>query len=133
MRSTDLFSVGMDVERVRALRPGVWESVSLPEERRHVARYRRYLPEAPWELLLFSAKEFVYKAWFPLTGKPLKFEEAAIEFDPEHGTFGSPAPGPGPLVGRLDPRRLERALGRPGFALTAVAVPVPPAGGTTPR
>ncbi|MFJ3933941.1 4'-phosphopantetheinyl transferase [Streptomyces sp. NPDC090029] len=127
VRSTDLFSVGMDVEQVRALRPGVLESISLPEERRHVARYRRHLPEAPWELLLFSAKESVYKAWFPLTGRPLAFEEAAIEFDPEHGTFEARLLIPGPQWGD---ETLDGFSGRwavhPGFALTAVAVPLPP-------
>jgi 4'-phosphopantetheinyl transferase EntD len=57
--------------------------------------------------LLFSAKESVYKAWFPLTGQWLDFSEADIDI------FTAPAPHgpvlsgrfraellvPGPLVG----------------------------------
>ena len=44
-----------------------------------------------WDRLLFSAKESVYKTWFPLARRWLGFEEAALLFtpgpDPERGTF----------------------------------------------
>ncbi len=47
------------------------------------------LPPGPsWDRLLFSAKESVYKAWFPLTGRWLGFEEAAITINPADGTHG---------------------------------------------
>lgn len=134
VRSTDLLAVGMDAERVQALRPGVFEAVSLPEERKQVARYRRHLPEAPWEMLLFSAKESFYKAWFPLTGKPLEFEDAVIEFDPDHGTFEARLLAPGPHGGdsTFDGFSGRWAV-RAGFVLTAVAVAVPPVGGSASR
>ncbi|MER5872377.1 4'-phosphopantetheinyl transferase superfamily protein [Streptomyces sp. NPDC002044] len=133
-RGGDLFSLGMDVERVRVVPPGVFEAVSSRQERSLGDRYRRHLPAVPWELLLFSAKESVYKAWFPLTGRSLGFEEAAVEFDPYEGTFEARLLVPGPRWG-------DSTLGgfsgrwavRPGFVLTAVTVPVPPAGGTTSR
>ena len=73
--------------------------------------------------LLFSAKECVRKAWFPLTGLMLDFSEATVTLDPG-GTFTARPPVPGPVV---DGRRL------PGFevrrpaahALVAAAVTVP--------
>jgi 4'-phosphopantetheinyl transferase EntD len=36
---------------------------------------------------LFSAKEAVYKAWFPLVGEWLDHQEAEISFDPHNRTF----------------------------------------------
>lgn len=127
---TELFSLGMDVEPVRPMTADVFEAVSLPEERRANAGYRRSAPTVPWEILLFSAKESVYKAWFPLTGKFLEFEQAAVEFQPEHGTFTARLLVPGPVWGSST---LDGFSGRwavhGGFALTAIAVPLPPPGG----
>ena len=40
-----------------------------------------------WDRLLFSAKEAIYKAWYPLTGRWLGFEDASLLFDPSSGTF----------------------------------------------
>ena len=48
--------------------------------------------------LLFSAKESVYKAWFPLTGRWLGFEEADITIDAARGTFNARLLVPGPVV-----------------------------------
>ena len=129
---TDLFSLGMDVEPARPMEAEVFEAVSLPEERRANARYHRFAPAAPWEKLLFSAKESVYKAWFPLTGKFLEFEEAVVEFHPEHGTFSAQLLVPGPDWGSstLDGFSGRWAV-RGGFVLTAIAVPLPLSGGAS--
>jgi 4'-phosphopantetheinyl transferase EntD len=73
-----------------------------------------------WDRLLFSAKESVYKTWFPLAGRFLGFEEAEIEVDAERGRFvatllvGPPAP-----VRRLAGRFL---VGR-GLIVTAIVHP----------
>jgi 4'-phosphopantetheinyl transferase EntD len=37
--------------------------------------------------MLFSAKESVYKAWFPLIGTWLGFEDAVATFDWDNGTL----------------------------------------------
>jgi 4'-phosphopantetheinyl transferase EntD len=78
-----------------------------------------------WDRLLFSAKESVYKAWFPLTGRWLGFEDAHLTFDPDDGTFsarilidGATTDGP-PLTGFTG-----RYLVRDGYVLTAIAVPL---------
>lgn len=134
VRRGDLHSLGMDVERERPVLAGVFEAVSLPQERAAVARYRRYAPGVPWELLLFSAKESVYKTWFPLTGKPLEFEEAVVEFDPDAGTFDARLLVAGPRWGdsTLDTFSGRWAV-RAGFALTAITVPTPPTAGPVGR
>jgi 4'-phosphopantetheinyl transferase EntD len=37
--------------------------------------------------MLFSAKESVFKAWFPITRRWLKFDDVEIVFDPSAARF----------------------------------------------
>ncbi|NUU22240.1 MAG: 4'-phosphopantetheinyl transferase superfamily protein [Streptomycetaceae bacterium] len=83
-----VLTVGIDAEPALALPDGVLDSVSSPEERKHLAECAGATQDQiPWDRLLFSAKESVYKAWFPLTRRWLGFEDAEIEFTPADGTF----------------------------------------------
>lgn len=70
-------SVGIDAEPHDRLPDGVLDSVSLPEERAWLTE-----TDSPLHLdrLLFCAKEATYKAWFPITGRWLGFEDAHITF-----------------------------------------------------
>jgi 4'-phosphopantetheinyl transferase EntD len=73
--------------------------------------------------LLFSAKEAVYKTWFPLTGRWLGFEQVEVSLDVEHVTFRAKLLVPGPLV---DGEPLTEFAGRwtveDGVICTAVVV-----------
>ncbi|MFJ4466247.1 4'-phosphopantetheinyl transferase [Streptomyces sp. NPDC089424] len=129
VREADLVSLGIDAEPHEPLPPGVLEAVALPEEQARLRQLAARHPGVHWERLLFSAKESVYKAWFPLTGKWLDFSEADIEITvgPEgtgHGRFHARLLVPGPVVGG---RRLGAFDGRwtvqRGLAATAVTVP----------
>jgi 4'-phosphopantetheinyl transferase EntD len=62
-----------------------------------------------WDRLLFSAKESVFKAWFPLTGRWLDFSECIIAVDPDLTTFTATLTVPGPVVAG---HRLDRFTGR---------------------
>ncbi|WSQ10863.1 hypothetical protein OG604_25685 [Streptomyces sp. NBC_01231] len=53
--------------------------MSLPAERVRLAARADGRPDVHWDRPLFSTKESVHKAWLPLTGMWLGFEEAAIE------------------------------------------------------
>ncbi|MEU0458914.1 4'-phosphopantetheinyl transferase superfamily protein, partial [Streptomyces sp. NPDC006129] len=123
VRAADLASVGIDAEIHGPLPEGVLPSVSLPAEAERLRRLAAEHPGVHWDRLLFSAKESVYKAWFPLTGKWLDFMEADIEIIPD-GRFRAELLVPGPLVGD---RRLGHFDGRwtaaRGLVATAVAVP----------
>jgi len=44
-------------------------------------------PDIHWDRLLFSAKEAVYKAWYPLTGSWLGFEDVSLAIDPDRRLF----------------------------------------------
>ncbi|WP_017236974.1 4'-phosphopantetheinyl transferase family protein [Streptomyces sp. SS] len=129
--SADVASLGIDAEPAAPLPEGVLELVALPAERDRLSRLAAEHPGIPWDRLLFSAKEAVYKAWSPLTGKWLDFSEADVEISVDPG--GRPCGGfragllvPGPRVGD---RRLDgfegRWTSRRGFVATAVTVPYP--------
>jgi 4'-phosphopantetheinyl transferase EntD len=52
---------------------GVLGAIALPEEQAWVARLLAVRPDTHWDRLLFSAKESVYKAWFPMTQSMARF------------------------------------------------------------
>lgn len=88
---------------------GVLEAVALPAEQTMLRNLARSHSSVHWDRLLFSAKESVYKARFPLTGKWLDFLEADIEIAPgatteASGSFRARLLVPGPLV---DGHRIE--------------------------
>ncbi|MFI9803415.1 4'-phosphopantetheinyl transferase [Streptomyces sp. NPDC052301] len=131
VRATDLLSLGIDAEPHGPLPTGVAPSVSLPAEAERLARLAAERPALHWDRILFSAKESVYKAWFPLTRKWLDFTEADITLLPgpgeeRRGTLSAELLVPGPVVGG---RRLRTFSGRwavrDGLVTTAVVVPHP--------
>ena len=80
-------AIGIDAEPDAPLPDGVFDLVATPTERDRLAATQPE-PDGPnWDRLLFSAKEAVYKAWFPLVGEWLDHQEAEIIFDPHHRTF----------------------------------------------
>ncbi|WP_433802736.1 4'-phosphopantetheinyl transferase family protein [Actinomycetospora sp. CA-084318] len=96
-RRVDVRSVGVDAEQHGPLPDGVLGAVSSPEERAVLARLGAEHPDVHWDRLLFSAKESVYKTWYPLTGRWLGFEEAVLTPSPD-GTFRALLLVPGPVV-----------------------------------
>lgn len=72
---------GIDAELNAPLPDSVIELVCTPWERRSLAK----APDAT--VLVFSAKESVYKAWFPIVGRWLGYQDAEIDFDSPPGRF----------------------------------------------
>ncbi|MEV6927917.1 4'-phosphopantetheinyl transferase superfamily protein [Dactylosporangium sp. NPDC051485] len=122
-RRRDIRSIGIDAEPNAPLPAGVLESVGRPAEREMVRRLATDAPATHWDRLLFSAKESVYKAWFPLTGAWLGFEDAEILIDPAGRTFTArllvPWPVDTPPLHRLD----GRWASRDGLVISAIVVP----------
>jgi 4'-phosphopantetheinyl transferase EntD len=117
-RRTDLAAVGVDAEPHEPLPDGVLDSVARPAESAWVGMARRDETRVAWDRLLFSAKEAVYKAWFPLTGRWLGFDEVTVAFGPD--TFTAVAH---PTEGAVLVRRFTgRWLVRRGLVVTAVTV-----------
>ncbi|MFG2908740.1 4'-phosphopantetheinyl transferase [Kitasatospora sp. NPDC048286] len=121
-RAGTLASVGIDAEPALPLPEGVQEAIALPVEQQRLAKLAAEHPGVPWDRILFSAKESVYKAWFPLTLLFLDFSEAELDLSPD-GTFSARLLVPGPVV---DGRRIDGFDGRwavrNGLLATAIAV-----------
>lgn len=116
-RATDFRSIGIDAEPDAPLPDGILERVSVPAERAQLA-----LGDRPhMDRLLFSAKESVYKAWFPLAQRWLGFCDAQIALNAD-GTFDARLLVSGPVESFGG-----RWLARDGLLLTAIAVPCAPA------
>jgi 4'-phosphopantetheinyl transferase EntD len=96
--------LGIDAEEHAPLPEGVLEVIVLETERARLEQLSASDPSVYWDRVLFSAKESVYKAWFPLMRSWLGFAEADIvlrpggEFDvtlqlgPENSVHGPFAP-----------------------------------------
>ena len=124
-RQGEVAGVGIDAEPHEPLPDGVLESITLAEERDHLATLAATHPETHWDRLLFSAKESTYKTWFPLTGRWLGFEDAWLRFDPPARFWTAELLVPGD---RLDGGpELTRFAGRylvdAGMVITCLVVP----------
>lgn len=128
-------ALGIDAEPNEPVPEGVLGAIALPGELRHVGELARTVPEVRWDRLLFSAKEAVYKTWYPWTGQRLDFDDAALTFAPDRyevhefheahgGTFTArilPVSARGGRGGRVD--RLEgRWLAERGLLVSAITV-----------
>ncbi|MDQ1288736.1 MAG: hypothetical protein QG622_2302 [Actinomycetota bacterium] len=121
---TALASVGMDAEPDAPLPDGVLETISLPGERDRLAVLEREDPAISWGRLLFSAKESVYKAWFPLTGRWLGFEEAEVTIDRPSGRFVADLLAEPPVVGGIPIARFHGSwTAGKGLVLTMIGIP----------
>lgn len=119
----DVVSIGIDAEPHDELPDGVLRLVSCSAEREMLARLGAAAPETWWDRLLFSAKESVYKTWFPLTGRWLDFAEAEVAVNPTNGRFVAQLLVPGPeLAGRRWQEFHGRYLISDGLVLTAIVV-----------
>jgi 4'-phosphopantetheinyl transferase EntD len=124
--TSTVVSLGVDAEPDEKLPDdGVLDLIARSEERERLAKLAASAPGTCWDRLLFSAKESVYKTWFPLTGCWLDFESADIVIDASAGTFTARLLVPGPVVGGSPLNLLHgRWLTGHGLLITATVVPV---------
>jgi 4'-phosphopantetheinyl transferase EntD len=108
-RAADAFGIGIDAEPDQPLPEGVLDVISLPAEREQLRMLSRLRRAVCWERLLFSAKESVFKVWYPLASCELDFSEAEITIDAASGTFSARLLVEGPVV---DGERLRGMTGR---------------------
>jgi 4'-phosphopantetheinyl transferase EntD len=115
-RVEDVRSLGIDAELRGPLPNGVAELVCTGAER----RWTEELPGDHWGTLVFSAKESVYKTWYPVAQRWLDYQDAELTIEPERGCFsarillaGAGAAFPwNPLPGRfaVDDERIYTAI-----------------------
>lgn len=95
-KAADVLGIGIDAEVHEPLPAGVLEQVAFGSERAMAADRASGIH---LDRLLFSAKEAVYKVWFPLVRRWLGFEDAEIGIDLRDGSFRVRLLVPAPVVG----------------------------------
>lgn len=115
---TDIAALGIDVEAAAPLPDGVLGTIALPQEKTALRRL-----DPLFGRVLFSAKEALYKTWFPLTLRWLDFEDAEVVIGSDGG-FTARLLVQGPVVDGL---RVQTFTGRwavaEGIVATAIALP----------
>lgn len=80
-----ILSIGLDAELADPLEQDIEELVCVPDERAWLTE--RGHDDRPWSKFLFSAKESVYKCWFPIQRRFLDFQDVRIQLLPQTGQF----------------------------------------------
>jgi 4'-phosphopantetheinyl transferase EntD len=111
-RVASFSAIGIDAEVHRPLSASIVKMIASPEERLEL----QTLPGngINWECVLFSAKEAVFKAWYPLTHIWLEFHDVSLHIAPATREFTAELRVPGAVVGN---RTLSKFEGR--FAVTS--------------
>jgi 4'-phosphopantetheinyl transferase EntD len=121
--TTDVASLGIDAEPHEPLPDGALDSIASPLEQQ---RLRAAPGGIHADRLLFSAKEAVYKAWFPIAQRWLGFEDVDLEIDFRKATFDARLLVPGPRPGGAPLRGFHgRWTVRDDLVLAAVIVRPP--------
>lgn len=121
-RADAIATIGIDAEPNAPLSGDVLSMISRPAERDMLSA----LPpgSACWDRLLFSIKEAVYKAWFPLTHRWLGFDRAEVTIEPESHSFRATLLVSGPMVAGSELREVTgRWTVRDDLVVSAVTVP----------
>jgi len=80
--TADVMSLGLDAAPNRPLRkPDMLTVIARDSERARLPALRAAAPGVCWDQMLLSAKESVYKAWYPIARRWLDFASADITFD----------------------------------------------------
>lgn len=87
-RREQFASIGIDAELHIKLQADVEELVCTQEEQRWIGSMPRSCG-IYWSTVIFSAKESLYKAWYPLTCYWLSFDEAELTISPDRGKFSA--------------------------------------------
>lgn len=112
-------SIGIDAELDATLPAEVVRHVCSAQE---IAQLSRLPRVTHWDRILFSAKESIYKAWFPITGRWLGFKDVRVSFSPHEGTFDAQLLVAPPRDAQWLTRLQGRFLVREGLVMTATAI-----------
>ncbi len=122
-RAGELTAIGIDAEPHEALPAGLLSDIARPEEVPGLRSLQARSPQIHWDRLLFSVKESIYKAWYPLARRWLGFEDAIVTLDESEQKFTARLLVPVPVLDRGSLAELSgRWLVCNSLILTAVTV-----------
>jgi 4'-phosphopantetheinyl transferase EntD len=120
--ASNVVAIGIDAEPNNPLAPDLVATIARPDEIARLHRLASHQPEIQWDRLLFSAKESIYKALFPLIGHRLEFGDANIEIDPG-GAFSARLIPPRPWEEMTPTHHLQgRWVASDGLLLTSTVI-----------
>jgi 4'-phosphopantetheinyl transferase EntD len=127
-RTSSALALGIDAERNALLDEGVWEEVARGRERE--LRDAGSASGPHLDAVLFSAKEAIFKAWYPLARRWLGFEDAEVSIE-SPGFFTARLLGPAAEASEAPFGELAgRWAADADVVVTAVLVPGPPEPGS---
>jgi 4'-phosphopantetheinyl transferase EntD len=119
-----VLTIGIDAEGDARLSDGVWAKVAHGGERDLRGATGPVRDGPHLDAVLFSAKEAVYKAWFPLTGRRLGFDDVEVSLDLAAAEFRAKLLVPGaPVEGANLTEFRGRWAVEAGVVCTAVILP----------
>lgn len=117
-------AIGIDAEPHAPLPEEILPDIVTPAENRRLSELRAASVDVHWDKVWFSAKEAVYKAWFPLTGRRLGLHDIELTVDRTNGSFVAQLSVAGAGMEREPISCFNgRWLVRDDLTLTAVVVP----------
>ena len=120
-RSELFASIGIDAEIHAELPQDVLRTIAFEEE----LEWMRALPPTGihWDRLLFSAKESIYKAWYPVTKSWLGFKDALVTVKPKSAIFHAHVLVPAPIRDGPSLSIIEgRYMVENGLVITAICL-----------
>jgi 4'-phosphopantetheinyl transferase EntD len=122
-RAESFLTIGIDAEPHEELPEGILEAITTPLERSWLRRCSADAAETCWDRLLFSIKESVYKACYPLGLDVIGFEDVTIAVDRRQRIFSTRLlASPVNLDGFNRAALSGRWLIRDGLILTAIGL-----------
>jgi len=127
----DTGAIGIDAEPCLALADGLLTAVAGDAERAWLAERNAAGPGIPWDRVLFSAKESVYKAWYARTGERPGLLGMTVRIcaagtfaaDVPRGSAAPASPHPGASAAEPPVAAQGRWLVSRGLIVTAVSIP----------
>jgi 4'-phosphopantetheinyl transferase EntD len=88
----EIRALGIDAEPHDSLPAPALGKITSSGERELLDALRSRNPDIAWDRIVFSAKESVFKAWFPLTRRWFDLPDCTISINPAHAAFTADLP-----------------------------------------
>ncbi|WP_079704493.1 4'-phosphopantetheinyl transferase family protein [Plantibacter cousiniae (nom. nud.)] len=116
-------AIGIDVEVHRPVRPAVAATIVCGSETSMLTRLASSHPAVAWSAVLWSVKESVFKAWYPLTGRWVDYTACEVVIHPDRGSFDARVLAPaGPTECSTMPRAFAGRWSVVGTHLCSVVI-----------
>lgn len=132
-RKPEIVALGMDIERHRNLKDGVLAKIATTAEITRVEMLLGQTGNPHYDVVLFSIKEAIHKAYFPLTRHRLGFHDVDVVMDAGTETFTASILRPATDCVAAPPVLQGRFAVTGAYVCTAIVMAAGEDGGILPR